>query len=439
MRRDSLVYRAETFLCQPDQRAATIQRVRDALHQSLFFQLVDTVGHGARCHHGCSEQIAGRKPMRRTCPSQRCQHIETGTVKPVRGQRCLDFARQMRVKTPESPEKAHGSGIEVGSLDLPLLKNMIHMIHIGTIAGYVLTSRYKSKYLDIKINGLCLMSRLADISLTALAPAVWGSTYIVTTQLLPEGVPLTVAALRALPAGLLLLVIVRRLPEGAWWWKSLVLGALNFALFWACLFVAAYRLPGGVAATVGAVQPLVVIGLARVLMGTPIRPGAILAGLAGLGGVAMLVLRPGAGLDLLGVAAGLAGAVSMACGTVLSRHWQPPVSPLTFTAWQLTAGGLLLLPAALLLEPMIPDLSARNLIGFTYLGLIGAAFTYLLWFRGLARIGPSAASALGFLSPLVAVLLGWALLSQALDAVQIVGVVVILASVWVAQRSVAKG
>ncbi len=60
------------------------------------------------------------------------------------------------------------------------------------------------------------------------APAIWGSTYIVTTQLLPPGMPLTVAALRALPAGLLLLVIVRRLPQGEWWWKSLLLGALNF-------------------------------------------------------------------------------------------------------------------------------------------------------------------------------------------------------------------
>ncbi len=45
----------------------------------------------------------------------------------------------------------------------------------------------------------------------------------------------------------------------------MVLGALNFTIFWAMLFVSAYRLPGGVAATVGAVQPLIVIGLARLV------------------------------------------------------------------------------------------------------------------------------------------------------------------------------
>ncbi len=284
------------------------------------------------------------------------------------------------------------------------------------------------------------MSRLRDVGLTALAPAIWGSTYIVTTQLLPPGAPLTVAMLRALPAGLLLALLVRQLPTGAWWWKSLVLGALNFSLFWAFLFVSAYRLPGGVAATVGAVQPLIVIGLSRLVMGTPVRPLAIVAGIAGLCGVALLVLRPGAALDPLGVAAGLGGALSMAFGTVLSRHWKPDVSPLTFTAWQLTAGGLMLAPAAFLLEPGLPVLTAQNYAGFLYLGLIGAAFTYILWFRGLARIGPQAASALGFLSPLVAVLLGWSLLGQALDAVQMVGVIVVLVSVWASQRiAVAAG
>lgn len=280
-----------------------------------------------------------------------------------------------------------------------------------------------------------IMSRPADVALTALAPAIWGSTYIVTSQCLPPDMPLTVAALRALPAGLLLLLLVRRLPWGAWCWKSLVLGALNFSVFWALLFVSAYRLPGGVAATVGAVQPLIVIALSRLVLAAPIRPLAVLAGVAGIGGVALLVLTPAAALDPLGVAAGLGGAVSMAFGTVMSRRWQPPVPPLTFTAWQLTAGGLLLLPAALALEPPLPPLSAVNIAGFVWLGLIGGALTYLLWFRGLARLEPASVSALGFLSPLVAVLLGWLLLGQSLGPAQLVGMAVVFASVWLGQRA----
>lgn len=270
--------------------------------------------------------------------------------------------------------------------------------------------------------------------ITALAPTIWGSTYIVTTGLLPQGYPLHAAMLRALPAGVLLLLLVRQLPKGWWIAKVFLLGSLNFTLFWAMLFVSAYRLPGGVAATVGAVQPLIVIGLARLVMGTPIRLAAIIAACAGLAGVALLVLTPKAVLDPIGVAAGLAGAASMAAGTVLTRHWRPPVSSLTFTAWQLTAGGLLLVPLAFMLEPALPVLTPQNYLGFAYLGLIGAAFTYILWFWGIARIEPSAVAALGFLSPMVATLLGWGLLGQSLSLFQGLGFVMVLASVFIAQR-----
>lgn len=277
------------------------------------------------------------------------------------------------------------------------------------------------------------MLRTSDLLLTALAPAIWGSTYVVTTELLPDGYPVTIAMLRALPAGLLLLLVVRRLPGRDWWGKVLVLGALNFSIFWALLFVAAYRLPGGVAATVGAVQPLIVVFLAHAVLRSPLLALSVLAAVAGLGGVALLVLTPEAALDPIGVAAGLGGALSMAAGTVLSRKWQPPVSLLTFTAWQLTAGGLLLLPLALLVEPPLPALGSDNLLGLAYLGLIGAALTYVLWFRGISRIEPSAVSTLGFLSPATALLLGWWLLDQRLGGLQIVGMLTVLASVWLGQ------
>ncbi|KQY13299.1 EamA family transporter [Rhizobium sp. Root482] len=279
------------------------------------------------------------------------------------------------------------------------------------------------------------MTKLSDILLTAIAPAIWGSTYLVTTEFLPHGYPLTVAMLRALPAGILLLLIVRQLPWGIWWLRAFILGALNFSFFWAMLFISAYRLPGGVAATVGAIQPLVVVMLARFLIGTPIRSVAIVAGIIGMAGVSLLVLTPSAALDPVGIIAGLAGAISMAFGTVLTRRWMPPVSSLTFTAWQLTAGGILLLPVGLLLEPALPVPSTANILGMAWLGLVGAAFTYLLWFRGLAKLDPGAVASLGFLSPLVATLLGWRVLGQSLTALQIAGMIAVLASVWLAQRA----
>lgn len=278
------------------------------------------------------------------------------------------------------------------------------------------------------------MARL-DLFLTALAPAIWGSSYIVTTSLLPGQSPLLVALLRALPAGLILLLIVRRLPPLAWIPKLLVLAALNFSLFWTLLFVSAYRLPGGVAATLGAAQPLLVVFFSAYALQTPIRPAALLAAGLSIVGVALLVLTPAAALDFWGVLAGLGGAISMAAGVVLTRKWQPPVPPLTFTAWQLTAGGLLLIPFAAPSLEGLPLLTGGNLIGLAYMSLIGGALTYILWFRGLARIEPAKVSLLGVLSPLSAVLLGWSVLGESLTPMQITGAALALFSLWLGQSN----
>lgn len=277
------------------------------------------------------------------------------------------------------------------------------------------------------------MNRLSDLLLTSLAPIIWGSSYIVTTQLLPNMDPLSISLLRALPAGLLLLLLVRQLPTGIWIARMFVLGALNFSIFWAFLFFAAYRLPGGIAAILGALQPLIVIFAARAFLGHQIKPLSLLAILTGTCGIALLILTPNAKLDVLGIIAGLLGAASMAMGIVLSRKWQPPVSALTFTAWQLTAGGLLIVPFMPFASTDWATLTATNFLGLIYLGLIGAALTYVIWLRGIARLQPSSVSFLGFLSPVSATILGWLILSETLDWLQIFGAMIALASVFAAQ------
>lgn len=279
------------------------------------------------------------------------------------------------------------------------------------------------------------MSRMLDSLLAASAPVIWGSTYIVTTQMLPDGYPLTDALLRALPAGVLLMLVTRKIPSPRWLLRVGILGALNFTIFWAALFVAAYRLPGGVAATLGAVQPLLVLLLSRYILNTPLRMLGVVAAVCGIGGVGLLLLGPNAHVDFIGTGAALVGAVSMAVGVVLTHKWHPPVSALTFAAWQLTAGGLLLLPLALIYEPPLPTLTLMNALGFVWLGLIGAALSYFFWFRGIERLGPAAVTNFGFLSPLTAVLLGWVLLGEALTEIQLLGVIIVLVCVWIGTRS----
>ena len=267
--------------------------------------------------------------------------------------------------------------------------------------------------------------------LTAFAPAVWGTTYLVTTQFLPHGHPLFAGLLRALPAGLLLLLAFRRLPHGVWWWRVLALGALNIGFFFPLLFIAAERLPGGVAATLGAIQPLLVIALALPLLGERPAAAKIAWAVTGVAGVALVVLGPGAALDPLGLLAGAGSALSMAAGVVLTRRWGRPagVGSSVLASWLLTAGGLVLLPLTFLVEGAPPAIDGAAAGGYLWLGLVGGLAAYLLWFRGLGTLPVTSVALLGLLSPIVAAVLGWLVLGQALRPVQLLGFALALAAI----------
>ncbi|WP_329117358.1 EamA family transporter [Streptomyces sp. NBC_01465] len=270
------------------------------------------------------------------------------------------------------------------------------------------------------------MNRAATVALTALAPVSWGSTYAVTTQLLPPDRPLFTALVRALPAGLALLAVTRVLPRGAWWWKSAALGALNIGAFFPLLFLSAYRLPGGMAAVVGSVGPLFVAALAALLLSERPTVRTLLTGIAAALGVSLVVLKAAGAFDLVGVGAALASSAAMSAGTVLTKWWGRPegVGALALTGWQLTAGGLLIAPVAFLAEGAPPALDGRNLAGYAYLALVNTAVAYWLWFRGIGKLTATSVTFLGPLSPLTAAVIGWAALGQTLTPLQLAGMAI---------------
>ncbi|WAZ21755.1 EamA family transporter [Streptomyces cinnabarinus] len=271
-------------------------------------------------------------------------------------------------------------------------------------------------------------SRPALIALTALAPVSWGTTYYVTTEFLPPDRPLFTGLMRALPAGLLLLALARVLPRGAWWGKAAALGALSIGAFFPLLFLAAYRLPGGLAAVVGSIGPLFVVGLSALLLAQRPTARALVTGAAAAFGVSLVVLRAVGALDTLGVLAALASTASMSTGTVLAKKWGRPegAGPTALAGWQLTVGGLLIAPVAFLVEGAPPALDARALGGYAYLALAGTAVAYWLWFRGIGRLTATQVTFLIPLSPLTAAVVGWAALGQSLTPVQVAGMVLAL-------------
>lgn len=279
------------------------------------------------------------------------------------------------------------------------------------------------------------LSYWRDVLLTAIAPAIWGSTYIVTTQFLPPDRPFTAALIRVLPAGILLLLFVWRMPARRDIGRLIILSALNIGVFQALLFVAAYRLPGGLAAVLGAIQPLLIMVLIWAVDRRAPRQVTLWAALAGVVGMAMLLLSPQTVFEPIGITAALLGAVCMAAGVWLTRRWQVNLPVMALTGWQLVLGGIMLAPAAWLFDAPLPVLTVPQWVAYAYLSLAGAFVAYGLWFRGISRLPGVAVTSLGLLSPLTAVALGWIVLSQEMSGIACIGLVIVLASVVVVQRT----
>ncbi|WP_429134755.1 DMT family transporter [Aeromonas veronii] len=260
-----------------------------------------------------------------------------------------------------------------------------------------------------------------------LAPLLWGSTYAVVSLYLTDYSPYWVAVWRALPAGLLLLLLYPRMPPLPWG-KQFLLAFCNIAAFFALLFVAAFRLPGAVAGTLGATLPLVLMLLAWLQDGT--RPSLkwLLLGLMGLAGV-LLLLNPSANLDPVGVACAMLATVLIGQSSRWMRHW-PVNDLLALTAWQLLLGGLMLIPLAWWLAGPMPLPDPVSVPGLLWLILLNTALGYWAWLWGLKHHGPEVMGMLALTNPMMAVSLGVLMVGETLDVSQWIGIGVILLSLF---------
>lgn len=287
--------------------------------------------------------------------------------------------------------------------------------------------------------------RVGTALLTGAAPVTWGTTYVAVAALMPPGRPLLVAALRTLPAGLLLLALVavrRRAPRGGPddagdgaaagirdWLREVPAALASFGVFFPLLTVAVYRLPGGVAAAVGGLQPLLVLGITGALDRRRPRAVDLTVGVAAAIGVALVVVRPGAGLDPVGVLAAVAANLAFSVGVVLARRDRSGVDPVLATARRLLIASALLVPLTLAVEgaPPLPDPGV--VVGTLWLGVVGTGVAFVLWFRGIPRLPVAAPPLLGIAAPVTGVVLGRVLRGETLSAVQQAGFLLSLAAI----------
>ncbi|TCC22948.1 DMT family transporter [Kribbella speibonae] len=262
---------------------------------------------------------------------------------------------------------------------------------------------------------------------TAIAPIAWGTNYFVTHEYLPAGHPLYGAVLRALPAGLLLLALARRLPRGAWWWRSLLLGICNMGAFFALIYLASQLLPVSLASTIMSAAPFTMALFAWGLLAERPTAQVLIGATAGIAGVVLLLGAASTSVDLRGVAASAAALTMSSCGYVLAKKWgRASEGPLATTSWQLIAGGLVLIPFAVVVEGAPPHLDGPAVAGFAYVGLIATALAFTAWFAGLRRLPAATVGLIGLLNPVTGVLLGLLFSGDVLTLRQIGGLALVL-------------
>ncbi len=270
---------------------------------------------------------------------------------------------------------------------------------------------------------------------------VWGSTYLAIRVMVETMPPLLGAGIRFFLAGAILYLVlaVRRrrilLPiSGGELLAAAVVGTLLLLGGNGLVTVAEQDVPSGLAALIFASIPLWVILLRLVARERIGR--ATLGGVAvGFLGVAILVLpgdRPGSaplwGLLLLVVAAAL-----WASGSFASTRLRLPADQFVSTAAPMIAAGALMIVSGLAAGEgskfHVSSFSTRSLAGLAYLTFIGSllAFTAYVWLLQNAPLSTVATYA--YVNPLVAVVLGWAILSEELTFTVLLATVVIVAAV----------
>jgi len=271
------------------------------------------------------------------------------------------------------------------------------------------------------------------VAITAIAPIAWGATYVVTRHLLPPDAPLWGAALRALPAGLLLWALARRRPHGEWWWRAPVLGLLNFGAFFVLVYLAAQLLPSSIAASIMALAPLALAGIAWPLLAQ--RPTARWAAGAvlGIAGVLLVVGLGTASVSPAGVAASVIALLASSLGAILTTRWRDDTPLLATTAWQLTASGIALVVAAGIVEGPPPHVDAAGIAAYAGIAVVATALAFVCWFTGLRHLPAGTVGIIGLLNPVTGVVLGVVIGGESLAALQAVGIALVLLSLVIAR------
>ncbi|CAM4079357.1 DMT family transporter [Shewanella aquimarina] len=257
--------------------------------------------------------------------------------------------------------------------------------------------------------------------LLAMIPAFfWGTTYAVTQYTLPDWPPLLLGALRALPAGLILLAIKPSLPKRQEWSLLFRLGFINIAAFFSLIFVMALTLPSAISG-VGMISVPVFAMLYQWLFHGR-RPG-LTQGFFGLVLIALawLLFNPNSiSLNPIGLLAMLAAISCIIVGSGITKALGDRMHWWTVLTWQLIIGGVLLSMAASVHAWLAPQgygnalsqLSPNNLVGIGWIILLNTVLGYIMYVWLLQRMSVVDFTFGGIANPVAGIVSGMVLLGE---------------------------
>ena len=267
----------------------------------------------------------------------------------------------------------------------------------------------------------------------------WGMTYLAMRVAVEDIPPYLMAGSRFILAGTLLYGWSRQRGEGPptlrQWRAAAVVGGFlllggNASVAWA-----EQRVPSGLAALLIGVMPIWMVAMDWLRSGSRPSKQVVSGLLLGAIGVALLVLPQNGrnGIDLLGAAVLVLAAASWAWGSVISRSAPLPASPFLATSMEMLGGGAICLIVAILAGELrdfsVVQISGRAALAWLFLVVFGSlvAFTAYIWLLGAVSIAKAGTYA--YVNPIVAVILGWAILDEPITVRTVIAAVVILAGV----------
>ncbi len=276
---------------------------------------------------------------------------------------------------------------------------------------------------------------------TGLLVLAWGSTFTSIKVSLQGVPPMLLAGGRCLVGGILIAsvaVIARREPRLR---DNLVpyagLALLNVVGFFGLQTLAIEFLPSGYASVLIYLQPVFTVLLAAPLLGETLGFARLAGVLIAFIGVVVVSLHPDGEVSTWGVVLGIVAAGCWAFGTIAAKRFSPRLEPLWAVALPLVAGGAALTLVAGVTGDLTVDPSGRVAFGVAWTTLVGTAVAWLIWMRlvSTGEVGTVAVSIC--LVPVVAVVMGWAVLGETLGWPLAVGTALVCAGVLIVNREAA--